>query len=152
MSRKPIVMNEKVKEIQPAVTESAVDQYAELREKVNRYTAAKEAAKAYNNDIKLGDEIKEFCVARGIRQFKGEEFQVTVTVTPNQYIDDDKALEILKKKLNEEQLKQVVKTREYIDDDALENLIYHNQVPKNILAPAMVEGKPSTRITYKKLK
>ena len=51
-------------------------------------------------------------------------------------MDEDKVIEILKGYLSETGLKKVIKTKEYVDYEELETLIYNGVIPAEKLEPA----------------
>ena len=62
------------------------------------------------------------------------------------------AIEILRKSLTPEQFAKVVKTREYIDDDEMEKLVYAHEVDAEILAPAVTPKAPTVTLRLGKVK
>lgn len=78
--------------------------------------------------------------------------KASITVTPKSEFNELQAIEILRKNLTPEQFSQVVKTREYIDDDALENLVYTEGIDASILAPAETPKEPTITLRLGKAK
>lgn len=91
----------------------------------------------------LNNQIKSIFLERQISEFPtaDSQFIATVTTKEDTEFNEAKAIEILKANLTEEELKSVVKTKEYIDDDALENLIYNKQFDATLLAECTSKGK-----------
>jgi hypothetical protein len=73
----------------------------------------------------------------------------TVSITQKESINQDRAIIILKDNLSEDQLDQVIKTKEYIDEDALEKLIYNGEVQADLLVSAIEKGKPTSTLRIK---
>lgn len=85
-------------------------------------------------------------------KFEVDDLKVTKTVIKKNKFDDELAIEILKENLSGEQLESVVKTKEYIDDDALESLIYNKELDGSLL-DSCVQPLPDViqlKITKKK--
>lgn len=73
---------------------------------------------------------KEVAEKDGKRIYENEGFKVTITIQDKSTMNEEKLIKFLKKnKLN----KGIVKRREYVDSDALENAIYNGIIPKNML-------------------
>ena len=72
----------------------------------------------------------------------GKEYTATLSVEDNSSINEEKLLEFLKKNLSKSKLKSlgIIKTREYVDEAALENAIYKNEI-----SPEMVTEKDSCK-------
>lgn len=87
------------------------------KEKAEKY---KKLAEEQNAEIKkiMGDEYL----------FENDEYRAVLSTATRVTMDENKLLDILKKNnIN------CIRTREYVDMDALENLIYHNDIPKDVL-------------------
>ena len=90
----------------------------------------------------LGEEIKTLMVHNGMDKFGS----LSVTVTQKEEFNEPQAIEILRNTLSEEEFSQVVKTKEYIDDDALEKLAYNSSFDMSILAGCKTLGKKITTL------
>lgn len=97
----------------------------------------------------LGAQIKSEFKSRKIDKFASEKYVATVSITQKESINQDRAIIILKDNLSDDQLDQVIKTKEYIDEDALEKLIYNGEVQADLLANAIEKGKPTTTLRIK---
>ena len=114
-------------------------------------------AKAKESDVKkviktLGDEIKQELQNRNATEFIAGEVRATISITPNQDVNELQAIEILRKALTPEQFSKVVKTREYIDDDEFEKLVYAHEVDAEILMPAVTPKAPTVTLRLGKVK
>lgn len=120
-----------------------IDSYKDSKDNENNF-------KKLSKD--LGDQIKSEFESRKIDKFASEKYVATVSITQKESINQDRAIIILKDNLSNDQLDQVIKTKEYIDEDALEKLIYNGEVQADLLASAIEKGKPTTtlRINDKK--
>lgn len=87
--------------------------------------------------------IKEYFSKNNLESFESEKYTAIVSNTTETSLYDDLAIEILKANLNPEELKTVIKTKEYIDEDALEKLSYSG-FDMSILERAFIEKVTST--------
>lgn len=87
--------------------------------------------------------IKEYFSKNNLESFESNKYTATVSNTTKTSLNDYLAIEILKANLKPEELKTVIKTREYIDEDALEKLSYSG-FDMSILERAFIEKVTST--------
>lgn len=92
--------------------------------------------------------IKEYFSKNNLESFESEKYTAIVSNTTKTSLNDDLAIEILKANLKPEELKTVIKTKEYIDEDALEKLSYSG-FDMSILERAFIEKVTSTLIIKK---
>lgn len=126
---------------------------SELRDIVLGYNSAK----ADEKDIKkrvtaLGDCIKQELQNRDVTEFIAGDVRASITITPNQDVNELQAIEILRKSLTPDQFIKVVKTKEYIDDDEFEKLVYAHEVDAEILLPAVTPKAPTVTLRLGKVK
>lgn len=126
---------------------------SELRDIVLGYNSAK----ADEKDIKkrvtaLGDCIKKELQNRNVTEFIAGDVRASITITPNQDVNELQAIEILRKSLTPDQFSKVVKTKEYIDDDEFEKLVYAHEVDAEILLPAVTPKAPTVTLRLGKVK
>lgn len=100
----------------------------------------------------LGGTIKQELQNRDVTEFIAGDVRASITITPNQDVNELQAIEILRKELTPEQFSKVVKTREYIDDDELEKLVYTHEVDAAILQPAVTPKAPTVTLRLGKVK
>jgi hypothetical protein len=95
----------------------------------------------------LNKKIKETIVENSLPdKFELGDYKVELQRRQNSSLNELKAIEVLKEKLNgNEVLKSVVKTKEYVDNDALEDKIYNGEIPGDILIDC-IENKPDTLV------
>lgn len=117
-----------------------IDSYKNSKDNENKY-------KKLSKD--LGDQIKSEFESRKIDKFASDKYVATVSITQKESINQDRAIIILKDNLSNDQLDQVIKTKEYIDEDALEKLIYNGEVQADLLTTAIEKGKPTTTLRIK---
>lgn len=125
----------------------------ELASIVSSYHDAKEVEKKVKKDVsEFGGKIKEELQNRNITEFVAGDIRATITVTENSEVNELQAIEILRKALTPDQFAKVVKTREYIDDDEMEKLVYAHEVDAEILAPAVTPKAPTVTLRLGKVK
>lgn len=79
------------------------------------------------------DKIKELMCKNKIDSYTSNGWTAIVTDKRTETIDEEALLTYLKKKLTKEQLKGIIKRREYVDSDALESAIYNHNIPEDIV-------------------
>lgn len=125
----------------------------ELYDAVVGYKDAKEQEKSIKKIVSsLGDTIKQEMQNRDIKEFEAGDVKASISITPNQDVNELQAIEILRKALTPEQFEKVVKTREYIDDDEFERLVYAHEVDAEILMPAVTQKAPTVTLRLGKVK
>lgn len=107
------------------------DQYAEASDE---YTSADAKKKAINMIIKQA--MSDFGITKYV---SGSGVSLSVTTKQNVSFDEDKLLELCKQ-MN---IPNLVKTKEYVDMDVLEGLLYNRVISAESIAPAKVV-KPDT--------
>lgn len=124
-----------------------------LRDVVLDYKDVKDKETSIKKVVKnLGDTIKQELQNRDITEFIAGDVRASITITPNQDVNELQAIEILRKELTPEQFSKVVKTREYIDDDEFEKLVYAHEVDAEILMPAVTPKAPTVTLRLGKVK
>lgn len=116
-----------------------------------------QSAKKQETNIKkmvsdLGGTIKQEMQNRDVTEFVIGDVRASITITPNQDVNELQAIEILRKALTPEQFSKVVKTKEYIDDDEFEKLVYAHEVDAEILMPAVTPKAPTVTLRLGKVK
>ncbi len=66
-------------------------------------------------------------------KFEVDDLKINRTVIKKSKFNDEQAIEILRKNLDADKFSEVVKTKEYIDDDVLEALIYNKEIDGTML-------------------
>ena len=126
---------------------------AELESAVLAYKDAKESEKAVKKAVSdYGTQIKEGLQNRNETEFIAGDIRAYITVTENSEVNELQAIEMLRKALAPEQFAKVVKTREYIDDDEMEKLVYAHEVDAEILSPAVTPKAPTVTLRLGKVK
>ena len=107
----------------------AIDEYKESKDKEN---ALKKA-----ND-RMGKDIKQYMLDNDMTKANGDKYTVTMSKTVKQKLNEDLAIEIIKENLGGALLASVIKQKEYIDEDALEKLVYNGDFDITKLAKAEI--------------
>lgn len=115
----------------------------------------KESKDEENRLHKINDEtcknIKSYMQMLGVNTADGSEYTANLSITQKESLNNDLAIEILKSNLDEETVRTVIKSKEYIDEDALEKLVYAGLFDITKLAKAKIVKNVSTlRITKRK--
>lgn len=100
----------------------------------------------------LEDQIKQYAVNNNLVMIKTDKWQAKITITPNQEFNEAKAVDILKAELPEEIYSSCIKTKEYIDEDALEKLIYNGTINEDLLACCITDKPATIRLTINQRK
>lgn len=118
---------------------------AELKNLIDSYGESKKEENAIvkrNNE--RNSQIKQLFLDNDISSFETDSFIATVSETEKQSLNNELALCILKEELRENELTSVVKTKEYIDEDALEKLVFNGQFDISKLEKAVDKKIVST--------
>ena len=107
----------------------AIDEYKESKDKENSLKKA--------ND-RIGKDIKQYMIDNNMTKANGEKYTVTMSKNVKQKLNEDLAIEIIKENLGGALLASVIKQKEYIDEDALEKLVYNGDFDITKLAKAEI--------------
>ena len=119
-----------------------IDLYKESKDKEN-------ALKKSNTE--MGNNIKSYFQTNGIDRVDTDKYTATVTTSTSESLNEELAIEIIKENLGGAMLSTVIKTKEYIDEDALEKLAYNGDFDITKLAKAKITKTTSTlRVSKKK--
>ena len=121
---------------------TAIDSYKESKDKEN-------ALKKSNNE--LNEKIKKYMHEHNMKSANSENWTATLSCKKKESLNEDLAIEIIKENIGGALLSSVIKQKEYIDEDALEKLVYNGDFDINKLAKAkMVKETYELRVTKKK--
>lgn len=121
---------------------TAIDKYKESKDKEN-------ALKKANNE--LNENIKSYMGEHGMTSADSEKYTATLSCTKKESLNEDLAIEIIKENLDGALLSSVLKQKEYIDEDALEKLVYNGDFDITKLSKAkMVKKTYTLRVNKKK--
>ena len=119
-----------------------IDKYKELKDKENAFK---------KQTLDLGNNIKGYMYENNMTSANSEKYTATLSCTKKESLNEDLAIEIIKENLGGALLSSVIKQKEYIDEDALEKLVYNGDFDINKLAKAkMVEETYTLRVGKKK--
>lgn len=132
---------------EPVVSSNPLDNLIpEYKEKKTEEDKYKKAAD------KLNKEIKEEFDKQDITEYSAGGWKATITITEKSDFNELQAIEILRGSLDPELFDEVVKTKEYIDNDALERMIYQKTVDATLLAPCTIPKDPTVTLRIGKAK
>ena len=119
-----------------------IDEYKESKDKEN-------ALKKANNE--LNENIKTYMQEHDMTSADSEKYTATLSCTKKESLNEELAIDIIKENLGGALLSSVIKQKEYIDEDALEKLVYNGDFDINKLAKAkIVKPVYTLRVTAKK--
>lgn len=119
-----------------------IDEYKESKDKEN-------ALKKANNE--LNESIKTYMQEHDMASANSEKYTATLTKTDKESLNEDLAIELLKENLEGALLNTVIKQKEYIDEDALEKLVFNGQFDISKLEKAKITKTSYTlRVTRRK--
>ena len=99
-----------------------IDLYKESKDKEN-------ALKKSNTE--MGNNIKTYFKTNGLDRIDTDKYTATVITSTSESLNEELAIEIIKENLGGAMLATVIKTKEYIDEDALEKLVYNGDFDIN---------------------
>lgn len=136
-------------------TKNLTKQMEKLEEIVPQYFAHNEESKAIKKDVsKYSTDIKDILKDIQMDSIDVGDFKVSISHVDKSYMDMDKLLAFVKAEFPQELQERVIKTREYVDEDVLESIMYKNEISdetKANMAKCMVE-KEELRLNVRKLK
>ena len=118
----------------------AIDEYKESKDKEN---ALKKANTAMN------ESIKNYMSENGMDEASSDMYTAVLSNTTKESLYEDLASAIIKENLGGALLNSVIKQKEYIDEDALEKLVYNGDFEISKLEKAKIT-KVTTTLRIKK--
>lgn len=118
----------------------AIDDYKESKDKEN---ALKKANTAMN------ESIKKYMSENDMDEASSELYTAVLSNTTKENLNDDLAIAIIKENLGGALLNSVIKQKDYIDEDALEKLVYNGDFDISKLEKAKIT-KVTTTLRIKK--
>ena len=106
---------------------------------IDTYKASKDkenALKKANNE--MNENIKTYMQEHDMSSANSEKYTATLSCTKKESLNEDLAIEIIKENIGGALLSSVIKQKEYIDEDALEKLVYNGDFDINKLAKAKI--------------
>lgn len=108
-----------------------------LSEMIDTYKTSKDKENTLKKvNSEMNENIKNYMLESGMESVSSEKYTATVKHTTKESLNEDLAIEIIKKNLGGALLASVIKQKEYIDEDALEKLVYNGDFDINKLAKA----------------
>jgi len=118
---------------------------------------------SYVEQKKVGDDIKKVVddynkriktemLSGKLTEFIVGNIKATCTETAREDFNEEQAIEILRKTMPRAKFGSIVKTREYLDSDALEKAVFNKELDAAVLSPCRVQKEPTItlRIATKK--
>ena len=103
----------------------------ELYELINLYAENKKEQDAYKKLVERDNtKIKEEMEARNISEFTAGQYVAKKIVSETSKFDEERLL----KYLHDNNITECIQTREIVNFDVLEDMIYHDKIDKDILA------------------
>ena len=97
---------------------------------IDNYGIKKEELDLLKKDTdKLNTEIKQLMKENELTDYSTKNYKAIYEIRKSESLDEDQVIEILKAN----GVKNVVKTKEYVDEDALEQAIYNGKLDQNVL-------------------
>lgn len=125
----------------------------DLGEMIDSYKLSKDQEnKLKKENTSLGNNIKSEMHQKDLTEFETDNWKATITLKENEDFNDEQAIEIIKSELTEEEIKSVIRTKEYIDDDALEKLIYNKKFDAKKLNCCITLKEPTVTLRISKKK
>lgn len=93
---------------------------------IDMYKESKDIENALNKkNKKMNEDIKSYMLSNNMECVSSEKYTATVKHTIKESLNEKLAIEIIKENLGGALLSSVIKQKEYIDEDALEKLVYN---------------------------
>lgn len=119
-----------------------IDEYKESKDKENALNKANKA---------MNESIKKYMSENGMSEASSDMYTAVLSNTTNESLNEDLAIAIIKENLGGALLSSVIKQKDYIDEDALEKLVYNGDFDASKLERAKIVKKILTlRIGKKK--
>ena len=117
-----------------------IDEYKESKDKENALNRANKA---------MNESIKNYMSENGMDEASSDMYTAVLSNTTKESLNEDLAIEIIKENLDGALLNSVIKQKEYIDEDALEKLVYNGDFDISKLEKAKIT-KVTTTLRIKK--
>lgn len=129
-------------------TSETTDKKNPLDELVPKYGANKAEADDLKKIVEAQNkQIKELMADADITSYEAGGYVASVSTTEKSKFNEAKLLNVIKG--NEELASQVIKTQEYVDMDALENILYAGTISKELLLEMDKCKETSTVVTLR---
>ena len=118
----------------------AIDEYKESKDKENVLKKANTA---------MNESIKKYMSENDMDEASSDMYTAVLSNTTKESLNEDLAIAIIKENLGGALLNSVIKQKEYIDEDALEKLVYNGDFDISKLEKAKIT-KVTTTLRIKK--
>lgn len=126
----------------PSILEQMIDDYKDGKDKENALNKS--------NNV-LNENIKSYMQEHNLNNASSDKYTASLSITNKESLNEDLAIEIIKSKLGGPLLATVIKQKEYIDEDALEKLIYNGDFdPNDLIKAKIVKSITTLRISKRK--
>ena len=125
-----------------------------LKELVKSYGEMKQIVDGYKKPIEEANkEIKSIMSSKNLSEFESGGFKAKYSVSVSEGFDETKLIDVIKDTLEPGELKKlgIIKTKEYVDMEVLENAIYNGIIPASKLQSCKTRTE-TPRLTIKKIK
>lgn len=119
-----------------------------IEELVNNYAEKKaEFARVKRETEELNRKIKEEITSEvGNGAYLGEKYTVSTTEINNDKLNEQLLISMLRENCTEELCTKLIKTKEYIDMDALEDSLYNRELSADLVNVCVVHNAPTIRL------
>lgn len=132
------VMNEEDVIIENISLDDLIQRYALNKQELDSYK------KLVENDNKT---IKDIMLKEGKKVAVSGDFEASCTISNRVSVDEEKLLDVIKAS----GFTNLIRTKEYVDSDLLENAVYHGEIDKATLEK-IAECNKSTEVVTLKVK
>ena len=124
-----------------------------LEDMIIIYASKKEELDPLKKTVEeYGTKIKSEMINRDLSECIIDDIRASISITPKEDFNELQAIEILRKNLTPKQFEKAVKSREYLDDEAFESLVYNHEVDAAILNPCRIPKEPTVTLRLGKVK
>lgn len=124
-----------------------------LEDMIIIYASKKEELDPLKKTVEeYGTKIKSEMINKDLSECIIDNIRASISITPKEDFNELQAIEILRKNLTPKQFEKVVKSREYLDDEAFESLVYNHEVDAAILNPCRIPKEPTVTLRLGKVK
>ena len=125
----------------------------ELDKLVNQYAEEKTLYDSYAKKMKTSNEkLKSVLKEEDLSEYINNTYKVTLVQQSADKLNENKLIEELKKILTDEQKENIIKTKEYVDNDALEDAIYNHVIKTDVVSTCIEHKEPIYKLMIKRRK
>ena len=121
----------------------------DIKSRIDEFKNKKDVSDALSKEVKkLGWDIKEYFVNNNLTELDTDLCTAKISISENVSFNEEFAIEILRNKYPEE-FKKVIRMKEYIDQDALESIVYNSKEISDAISKAFSTKEPTIRLLVK---